>query len=56
MANEFQMRANAEGVVSLLRSNLIDRYKDWFCIAQELLQNADDAKPYWKTETGGNEQ
>ncbi|MDE3275088.1 MAG: hypothetical protein PUJ80_03595 [Verrucomicrobiota bacterium] len=44
MANEFQMRVNAEGVVSLLRSNLIDRYKDCFCIIQELLQNADDAK------------
>ena len=44
MANEFQMRVNAEGVVSLLRSNLIDRYKDCFCIVQELLQNADDAK------------
>jgi len=44
MANEFQMRVNAEGVVSLLRANLIDRYKDCFCIIQELLQNADDAK------------
>jgi hypothetical protein len=44
MAKEFQMRVNAEGVVSLLRDNLIDRYKDCFCIVQELLQNADDAK------------
>ena len=38
------MRVNAEGIVSLLRANLIDRYKDCFCIIQELLQNADDAK------------
>ena len=44
MAENFQMRVNAEGIVSLLRANLIDRYKDCFCIIQELLQNADDAK------------
>ena len=44
MADEFRMRVNAEGVVALLRANLIDRYKDCFCIIQELLQNADDAE------------
>ena len=44
MADEFRMRVDAEGVVALLRANLIDRYKDCFCIIQELLQNADDAE------------
>lgn len=38
------MQVSAEGRISLLRSNLVDRYKDLFCIVQELMQNADDAK------------
>lgn len=41
---DFEMQVSAEGRISLLRSNLVDRYKDLFCIVQELMQNADDAK------------
>ena len=43
MASEFQTRVNAAGEPSILRSNLINRYKDCVCIIQKLLQNADDA-------------
>lgn len=41
--SEFEMQVNEEGRIALLRSNLVDRYKDLFCIIQELMQNADDA-------------
>lgn len=39
-----QLSVSTDGVVKMLRSNLLDRYRDCFCIVQELLQNADDAK------------
>ena len=31
------------GKVNSLKANLDERYKEFFCIVQELLQNADDA-------------
>lgn len=38
------------GKVNSLKANLDERYKEFFCIVQELLQNADDAirnKNFW---------
>ena len=31
------------GKVATIKANLDERYKEFFCIVQELLQNADDA-------------
>ncbi|MCQ2368103.1 MAG: hypothetical protein MJ109_03720 [Kiritimatiellae bacterium] len=44
MTEEFQMGVTTKGLIALLQANLTDRYKDYFCIIQELLQNADDAE------------
>lgn len=44
MSNESPMGVSTGGTISILHANLTDRYKDYFCIIQELLQNADDAK------------
>lgn len=44
MVEEFQMGVSTKGLIALLQANLTDRYKDYFCIIQELLQNADDAE------------
>ena len=35
---------DVSGKVNSIQANLDERYKEFFCIAQELLQNADDAK------------
>lgn len=40
---QFQLGVTTKGLISLIQSTLVDRYKDYFCIVQELLQNADDA-------------
>lgn len=32
------------GQVKILKANLDERYKEFFCVVQELLQNADDSK------------
>ena len=37
-------KIGTEGKVKIIKSNLDERYKEIFCVTQELLQNADDAK------------
>lgn len=39
-----QSHVDMKGKVKSLKANLDERYKEFFCIVQELLQNADDAK------------
>ena len=40
----YGMTVRSDGIVRILHSTLVDKYKDDFCIFQELLQNADDAR------------
>ena len=43
MGNREPHISNA-GQVKILQANLDERYREMFCITQELLQNADDAE------------
>ena len=38
------MTVKCESIVRILGDNLLNRYKEEFCVLQELIQNADDAK------------
>lgn len=38
------MTMKCESIVGILRDTLLNRYKEEFCVLQELIQNADDAK------------
>ena len=42
--SEMGMQMSWKGIVNTLRDNLLNRYKNEFCILQELIQNADDAQ------------
>ena len=43
-SSEMGMQMSCKGIVNTLRDNLLNRYKNEFCILQELIQNADDAQ------------
>jgi len=43
-SSEMGMQMSWQGIVNTLRDNLLNRYKNEFCILQELIQNADDAQ------------